>query len=87
MLGKVFWAREYFCATARHMIEELIQEYLEHHFEPNSNDNFRMGRARLDTSFSRRESVLLVHNPNPPALTGGCLVLKIGYLRRINRRL
>jgi len=24
------------------MTEEMIKEYLEHHFEPNPNDNFKM---------------------------------------------
>jgi putative transposase len=24
------------------MTEEMIKQYLEHHFEPNPNDNFRM---------------------------------------------
>ena len=40
--GRHFWARGYFCATVGQMTEEMIKEYLEHHFEPNPNDNFRM---------------------------------------------
>jgi len=36
------WARGYFCATVGQMTEEMIKEYLEHHFEPNPNDNFKM---------------------------------------------
>ena len=40
--GRHFWARGYFCATVGQMTEEMIQEYLEHHFEPRSNDNFRI---------------------------------------------
>ena len=40
--GRHFWARGYFCATVGQMTDELIQNYLEHHFEPNPNDNFKM---------------------------------------------
>ena len=40
--GRHFWARGYFCATVGQMTEEMIKQYLEHHFEPNPNDNFRM---------------------------------------------
>ena len=39
--GRHFWARGYFCATVGQMTEEMINEYLEHHFEPNPSDNFR----------------------------------------------
>ena len=39
--GRHFWARGYFCATVGQMTEEMIKEYLEHHFEPNPSDNFR----------------------------------------------
>lgn len=42
--GRHFWAREYFCATVGEMTEEMIQEYLEHHFEPKPNDNFTTER-------------------------------------------
>ena len=38
--GKHFWARGYFCVTAGELTKEMVQEYLEHHFERNSNDNF-----------------------------------------------
>ena len=31
-----FWARGYFWAT-----EEMIKQYLDHHFEPNPNDEFK----------------------------------------------
>lgn len=41
-LGQHFWARGYFCATVGQMMEEMIKHYLEHHFEPSSNDNFKM---------------------------------------------
>ncbi len=37
-----FWASGYFCATVRHMTEEMIKQYLEYHFEPNANDGFQM---------------------------------------------
>jgi len=40
--GRYFWARGYFCAKLGQMIEEVIKEYLEHHFEPNPNDDFMM---------------------------------------------
>ena len=37
-----FWARGYFCATVGQMTEEMIKQYLEHHFEPRPNDDFKM---------------------------------------------
>jgi putative transposase len=40
--GRHFWARGYFCATVGQMTEEMIKEYLEHHFEPNPDDKFKM---------------------------------------------
>ena len=40
--GRHFWARGYFCATVGQMTEEMIKQYLEHHFEPNPNDEFKM---------------------------------------------
>ena len=40
--GNHFWARGYFCATVGQMTEEMIKQYLEHHFEPNPNDEFKM---------------------------------------------
>jgi putative transposase len=39
--GRHFWARGYFCVTSGDLTEEMIKEYLEHHFEPKGNDNFR----------------------------------------------
>ena len=39
--GRHFWARGYFCATVG-MTEEMIKQYLEHHFEPKPNEDFRM---------------------------------------------
>jgi putative transposase len=38
--GQHFWARGYFCVTAGELTKEMIQEYLEHHFERKPNDNF-----------------------------------------------
>ncbi|QXF34732.1 IS200/IS605 family transposase [Photorhabdus luminescens] len=40
--GQHFWGRGYFCATVCQLTEEMIKAYLEHHFEPNPDDNFRM---------------------------------------------
>ena len=39
--GRHCWARGYVCATVGQMTDEMIIEYLEHHFEPNPSDNFR----------------------------------------------
>ncbi len=39
--GRHFWALGYFCVTSGELIEEMIKEYLEHHFEPNVDDNFK----------------------------------------------
>ena len=39
--GRHFWARGYFFVTAVQVTEEMIKAYLEHHFEPNPDDNFR----------------------------------------------
>jgi putative transposase len=40
--GRHFWARGYFCATVGQMTEEMIKQYLEHHFEPNPNADFKV---------------------------------------------
>jgi putative transposase len=50
--GRHFWARGYFCATVGQMTEEMVQEYLAHHFEPDRADNFRTESSRrvLDPS-------------------------------------
>ena len=40
--GRHFWARGYFCATVGQMTEEMIKQYLEHHFEPSPSDEFKM---------------------------------------------
>jgi putative transposase len=39
--GRHFWARGYFCATSGQVTDEMIQTYLEHHFEPSKDDNFK----------------------------------------------
>jgi putative transposase len=40
--GRHFWARGYFCATVGEMTEEMIKEYLEHHFEPDPATEFKV---------------------------------------------
>ena len=40
--GRHFWARGYFCATVGQMTEEMIEQYLAHHFEPRLDDEFTM---------------------------------------------
>ena len=40
--GRHFWARGYFCVTSGSVTDEMIKEYLEHHFEPKINDDFRL---------------------------------------------
>ncbi|WP_258087308.1 IS200/IS605 family transposase [Xenorhabdus bovienii] len=40
--GQHFWGRGYFCATVGQLTEEMIKAYLDHHFEPNPDDNFRV---------------------------------------------
>ncbi len=37
--GRHFWARGYFCATVGEMTEEMIKQYLEHHFEQSPTSN------------------------------------------------
>ena len=39
--GRHFWARGYFCASSGQVTDEMIQNYLEHHFEPKKDDDFR----------------------------------------------
>ena len=38
--GRHFWARGYFCVTSGEITKKMIQEYLEHHFERDPNDDF-----------------------------------------------
>lgn len=40
--GRHFWARGYFCVTARELTKEMIDEYLSHHFEEKENPNFEI---------------------------------------------
>jgi len=40
--GRHFWARGYFCATVGEMTEEMIKNYLEHHFEANTQPDFKV---------------------------------------------
>ena len=39
--GRHFWAKGYFCATSGQITDEMMQSYLEHHFEPDPNDKFK----------------------------------------------
>ncbi len=38
--GRHFWARGYFCVSSGTITQDMIINYLEHHFEPRKNDNF-----------------------------------------------
>lgn len=38
--GRHFWARGYFCVTAGELTKQMIEDYLEHHFESKENPNF-----------------------------------------------
>ena len=40
--GRHFSARGCFCAKVGHVTKEMIEQYLETHFEPRENDNFQM---------------------------------------------
>jgi putative transposase len=40
--GRHFWARGYFCATVGEMTEDMIKQYLEHHFEPHVATDFKV---------------------------------------------
>ncbi len=40
--GRHFWARGCFCATVGEMTEEMIKQYLEHHFEPGPASEFKV---------------------------------------------
>ena len=39
--GRHFWARGYFCVSSGKVTEDMIINYLEHHFEPRKDDNFK----------------------------------------------
>ena len=38
--GGHLWARGYFCVTSGEVTEEMIKNYIEHHFEPKTDENF-----------------------------------------------
>jgi putative transposase len=38
--GKHYWARGFFCVTFGELTKDMIEEYLEHHFERDPNDKF-----------------------------------------------
>jgi putative transposase len=40
--GQHFWVRGCFCVTAGELTKEMISEYLEHHFERKSDDQFEV---------------------------------------------
>lgn len=40
--GRHFWAQGYFCVTVGDMTEDMIKEYLDHHFEPDPARDFRV---------------------------------------------
>ena len=40
--GRHFWSRGYFCATVGEMTEEMIKNYLEHHFESAPEKDFKV---------------------------------------------
>jgi putative transposase len=40
--GQHFWARGYFCATVGELTDDMIKQYLEHHFEPDPNADFKV---------------------------------------------
>ena len=40
--GQHFWARGYFCVTSGEVTEEMIKNYIEHHFEPRIGENFEV---------------------------------------------
>ncbi len=39
--GRHFWARGYFCASSGQVTDEMIKNYLDHHFEPKKDDEFK----------------------------------------------
>ena len=39
--GRHFWARGYFCASSGQITDEMIKNYLDHHFEPKKDDDFK----------------------------------------------
>jgi len=60
--GRHCWARGSFGATGGPMTEEMITEYLEHHFEPNPSDNFRTEHSqRVWDPYPDFQSIGLTH--------------------------
>jgi len=62
--GQHFWSHGYFCATVGQMTEEMIKQYLKHHFEPNTNDDFQMepdSTCRLVDAYPNFQSEILTH--------------------------
>jgi len=39
--GRHFWARGFFCVSSGNVTDDMIKNYLEHHFEPRKDDDFR----------------------------------------------
>jgi len=39
--GRHFWARGYFCVTSGQVTDDIIKNYLDHHFESNPDDDFK----------------------------------------------
>lgn len=69
--GRHFWARGYFCATVGEMTEEMIKEYLAHHFELRQDDGFELEPTqthRLADAYPDFQSITLTHQ----LLAGGC---------------
>lgn len=58
-----------FVLTLGQMMEEMIRQYLEHHFKPNQNDNFKI-EPDQDTSYSQGVSGFSARNSNSPTLAG-----------------
>ena len=72
--GRHFWARGYFCATVGQMTEDMIKEYLQHHFEPRKMMDLRLSQTKTRCLVDAY-ACLSGHNTNPPAhqlLAGGC---------------
>lgn len=40
--GRHFWARGYFCVTSGELTEDMIKEYLQHHFQRSPHDGFEV---------------------------------------------
>lgn len=40
--GRHLWARGYFCVTAGELTKQMIEAYLEHHFEKRNEDKFEV---------------------------------------------